>query len=161
MCRVPSESDGRRDFDFLFGRWRVHNRRLLRRLEGSGDWEEFETALETRPVLAGLGNVDRFTRSGASWEGLTLRLFAPEARSWSIWWAATSEAGRLFPPVVGSFADGHGTFFGDDEHEGRAVRVRYEWMDITPSSARWEQAFSPDAGESWETNWLMTLSRQE
>jgi hypothetical protein len=156
-----ADGDGRADFDFLFGRWRVHNRRLLRRLEGSADWEEFETALETRPVLGGLGNIDRFTRADPSWEGLTLRLFDPDARSWSIWWAATSDPGRLDPPVVGGFADGHGTFFGDDEHDGRPVRVLYEWKDITPASARWEQAFSADEGETWETNWVMTLSRQE
>jgi hypothetical protein len=61
---------------------------------------------------------------------------------------------------VGGFADGRGTFFGDDLHDGRAVRVRYEWMDITPASARWEQAFSIDDGATWETNWVMSLARE-
>jgi hypothetical protein len=111
-----SESDGRRDFDFLLGTWRVHNRRLLRRLEGCTDWEEFETSLSTRPILAGLGNVDSFYREalqdGAAWEGFTLRLFDPETRSWSIWWAATSRPGRLDPPVVGGFTDGRGRSTG-------------------------------------------------
>jgi hypothetical protein len=160
MNAMPSaEHDGRADFDFLFGRWRVHNRRLLRRLEGCTDWEEFEAALHTRPVLGGLGNLDSFTKG--AWEGLTLRLFDPQTRSWSIWWAATSEPGRLFPPVVGRFANGRGTFFGDDLHDGRAVRVRYQWKDITPTSARWEQAFSTDDGATWETNWVMSLARSE
>lgn len=166
MKAMPSaERDGRGDFDFLFGRWRVHNRRLLRRLEGCTDWEEFETSLQTRPVLDGLGNLDSFSRpadpGGTAWEGLTLRLFDPETRSWRIWWAATSEPGRLFPPVVGGFADGRGTFFGDDLHDGRTVRVRYQWKDITPTSARWEQAYSTDEGETWETNWVMGLARTE
>jgi hypothetical protein len=159
------DHDGGRDFDFLFGDWRVHNRRLLRRLEGCTDWEEFETTLQTRPVLGGLGNIDSFSRAAGSgetaWEGLTLRLFAPDTGSWSIWWAATSEPGHLLPPVVGRFVDGRGSFFGDDLHEGRPVRVRYEWNEITPTSARWQQAFSTDDGETWETNWVMTLSRRE
>jgi hypothetical protein len=158
-----SEGDGRRDFDFLFGSWRVHNRRLLRRLEGCTDWEEFETSLSTRPILTGLGNVDTFYTEalpdGAAWEGFTLRLFDPETRSWRIWWAATSRPGHLDPPVVGGFTDGHGKFYGDDVHEGRPVRVLYEWKDITPTSACWEQAFSPDDGETWETNWVMNVSR--
>ena len=40
------------------------------------------------------------------------------------------------------------------------MRVRYVWSEITPSSARWEQAFSVDDGETWETNWIMELARQ-
>jgi hypothetical protein len=158
------DDDGRSDFDFLHGTWRVHNRRLLRRLEGSTDWEEFETALVTRPVLHGLGNIDTFSATladGTPWEGFTLRLFDPENRSWGIWWAATNQPGRLDPPLTGRFDDGVGTFFGDDHHNGQPVRVRFEWKNITPTSATWEQAFSPDGGETWETNWVMTLSRQE
>jgi hypothetical protein len=167
MNRMPpaDENDGRRDFDFLFGSWRVHNRRLLRRLEGCTDWEEFETALQVRPVLGGLGNIDAFTATAlpdaASWEALTLRLFDPGTRSWSIWWASTGRPGHLDPPVAGRFVDGQGTFFGDDLHDGRPVRVRFEWKDIAPTSAVWQQAFSLDRGETWETNWVMTLSRQE
>ena len=30
------------DFDFLVGRWRVHNRRLATRLRGAHDWKEFD-----------------------------------------------------------------------------------------------------------------------
>ena len=78
-----------------------------------------------------------------------------------MWWAATSRPGHLDPPVAGRFADGQGTFFGDDLHDGRPVRVRFEWKDITPASALWQQAFSPDQGATRETNWVMTLSHQE
>jgi hypothetical protein len=37
--------------------------------------------------------------------------------------------------------------------------VRFIWSDITGRSARWEQAFSTDGGESWETNWIMRFER--
>jgi hypothetical protein len=61
--------------------------------------------------------------------------------------------------VTGRFAVGVGVFYGDDTHEGRDVRARYVWSEITPVSARWEQAFSADGEQTWETNWIMEFSR--
>jgi len=56
--------DGSRDFDFLVGRGRVHNRRLVHRLRHSNDWEEFEATVTARLVLGGLGNMDEFETTG-------------------------------------------------------------------------------------------------
>ena len=68
--------DGRRDFDFYFGRWKVENRRLAKRLAGSDDWIEFEATDECRPILAGLGSVDRYrTDWNGGIEGFALRLY--------------------------------------------------------------------------------------
>jgi hypothetical protein len=39
--------------------------------------------------------------------------------------------------------------------------VRYRWSDISATTARWEQAFSTDKGETWETNWIMRSTRVE
>ena len=62
---------------------------------------------------------------------------------------------------VGGFDGDRGEFYGDDTHEGVAIRVRYIWSEITPSSARWDQAFSTDRGRSWETNWICALTRDK
>ena len=52
---------GRHDFDFLFGTWRIHNRKLVDPLaEPPNDWIEFEAWSEARPILSGLGNVDTY-----------------------------------------------------------------------------------------------------
>lgn len=66
---------------------------------------------------------------------------------------------RAFPPVRGRFAKGIGTFYGEDECDGRAIRVPYLWSHITAGAARWEQAFSTDGGATWETNWTMDFAR--
>lgn len=156
-----TDQDGAHDFDFCFGRWRVHNERLRERLAGSNDWECFEALQECRPILGGLGNIDEFVSDEfgpARFFGLTLRLFDRATRQWRIWWAS-NRGGRLEPPVAGRFAGGVGHFEGDDVHGGRPVRVRFVWSDIGPDRARWEQAFSADGGRSWETNWRMHMTR--
>ena len=60
------EQDGRADFDFLVGSWKVHNRRLRERLKGSNSWEEFEGASVARKILGRLGNIDEITLDRAS-----------------------------------------------------------------------------------------------
>ena len=157
---MPDLRDGRHDFDFLHGRWRVRNERLRARLAGADEWDTFEASNACRPLLGGIGNVDDFAtdwRDG--YRGLTLRLYDPRARRWSIRWANGID-GLLEPPVHGAFVDGVGTFFGDDTHDGRPVRVRFIWDGIGPESARWQQAFSADGGASWETNWIMRMTRE-
>jgi len=82
-----------------------------------------------------------------------------ETQQWSIYWV-NSRVGRLEPPVHGGFADGIGTFFGNERLAGHDVRVRFVWSDITATAARWRQAFSVDGGD-WDENWEMTFSRPD
>lgn len=151
--------DARHDFDFLHGRWRVWNERLTQRLTGSNDWEIFEATNECRPLLGGVGNLEEFhTHWNGGYEGMALRLYDLAAHQWRIHWAS-NRSGALEPPVSGRFEDGVGTFYGDDRHEGRAVRVRFKWRQISAHVAHWQQAFSTDGGASWETNWYMWFRR--
>jgi hypothetical protein len=159
-----AEVDGLHDFDFLFGEWRVANRKLEDPLaEQPTRWLEFEATSEAGPILGGLGNYQTFLApefpGRPGYQGYTLRLLDPETGDWRIWWASTVGQGRLDTPVVGRFRGGKGRFECDDVLDGRAVKVRYDWKDITPSSAVWEQSFSFDEGRSFEPNWVMELTR--
>ncbi len=162
---LPStELDGRHDFDFLFGRWKAANRKLEDPLaDEPTTWLEFEAALENLPILDGLGNVDLYTAPDfpgrGRYHGFGLRLFDPGEGVWRIWWASNPGTGQLDTPVVGRFSDGAGRFECDDTIGGRDLRVRYEWSDITPTSARWEQSFSFDGGATFESNWVIELTR--
>jgi hypothetical protein len=159
MQQSTQADDGRHDFDFYHGRWRVRNVRLRERLAGSDDWEIFDAAQECRPILDGLGNIDDFvTDWDDGFRGMTLRLFDLQAKRWSLY-CAGNRSGVLEPPVVGRFENGVGLFEGDDIHRGRPVRVRFTWSEISADSAHWQQAFSADGGRSWETNWHMYMSR--
>ena len=155
--------DGRHDFDVIFGEWRIANRKLEDPLAHDSKWLEFEATVEVRPILGGLGNCDVYSAPDfpgrPGYHGFGLRLFDAEADVWRIWWASTTGHGRLDTPVVGRFRDGDGRFECDDVLNGRTVKVRFDWTDITPSSACWELSFSFDGGRSFEANWIMELTR--
>jgi hypothetical protein len=151
-----------RDFDFWMGRWNVHNRRLRRRLAGSDVWDEFEATSVASPILDGMGNQDEFrTDFFGGFVAMSFRFFEPESKQWWIYWADSRRSGRLDPPVVGSFDGDVGVFEGNEVFEGRPILVRFVWSGVTTPTPRWEQAFSDDGGETWETNWFMEFTRAE
>jgi hypothetical protein len=159
---MARSDNGLSDFDFLVGEWRLHHRRLKERLAGSTTWEEFEGTSSARKILGGLGNMDDnwIDLPGGAYHGASVRLFDPATGLWRIWWFdARTPAIPLDPPVAGRFENGVGTFLTKDTFKGRPIIVRFIWSDITPTSARWSQAFSPDDGKTWETNWTNTLTR--
>jgi len=43
--------------------------------------------------------------------------------------------------------------------DGRPLHVRFIWDQLTAQTARWQQAFSFDEGDRWETNWVMEFIR--
>jgi len=160
---TADRSDAVHDFDFYMGDWRVHHRRLKERLAGKDEWQEFEGTSRAWPILDGAGNIDDNVLelpAGTYW-AISLRTFDPETGTWSIWWLDGRHPGRLDPPVVGGFTDGIGTFIAEDTFEGRPILVRFLWSDITERACRWEQAFSPDGGSTWEVNWIMESTRIE
>ena len=153
-------NDGRNDFDFLLGVWKVHHRTLKQRLDGSTDWNHFEGEMVSGKILNGLGNLDEnilHTRTGPV-QAMALRLFNPESKEWSIYWS-TDRTGTLDVPVIGGFKDERGEFYSQEVFAGRHIYSRFIWSKITPSSAQWEQAFSEDGAKTWETNWVMELER--
>ncbi|HJU90812.1 MAG TPA: hypothetical protein VJ672_15590 [Gemmatimonadaceae bacterium] len=160
MTEATPKRDGSRDFDFLHGRWRVHNRRLREWLKGSTEWYEFEGATIERPFWDGQGNFEEYEADhpDGRMRGVALRLYNPTARQWSIHWS-NGATGLLDAPMIGEFRDGRGEFFGQDTFEGRAVLLRFIWTSVSQTACRWEQAFSEDGGRSWETNWIMEFSR--
>lgn len=161
VLNTPAPHDGRSDFDFVFGSWIVHNRRLLKALQGSDEWETFEATSVARPLLGGIGNEDEFlSPHRPGFVGMSLRLFDLLARRWSIYWI-DNRTGLLQPPVVGRFEGATGVFEGTDVYDGRPIQVRYTWSGVDTTTPRWEQAFSADGGKTWETNWIMDHERIE
>ncbi|HEX4710906.1 DUF1579 domain-containing protein [Phenylobacterium sp.] len=157
----PALAPRRHDWDWLVGRWRVRHSRLKARLAGSTEWEEFDGSSVAWLTLDGLGTVDDnvVELPSGTYRAVGIRAYDPKTGQWSIWWLDGRFPGQIEPPVRGGFKDGVGTFVGDDTLNGRPIKVRFMWSQITATSAHWEQAFSPDGGATWETNWRMAFTR--
>jgi hypothetical protein len=154
------DEDGQHDFDFEFGAWKAHLRRLLHPLSGSHDWVEYEGTSTVRKIWSGRANLGELEVGNATThiEGLSLRLFNRQSRQWNIYWASSAD-GVLGAPMVGGLKHGRGEFYDQELFNGKAVFVRFVFSDITPASFHFEQSFSADGGKTWEPNWTATFTR--
>ncbi|MGH9949520.1 MAG: hypothetical protein ACRD6X_20285 [Pyrinomonadaceae bacterium] len=156
-----SPNSSSKDFDFFFGKWKIHNRKLKSRLTNCDEWTEFDAEQECMKILNGFGNQDFFQASfdGEPFEAITMRLFNPKTKLWSIYWV-DSKVVVLDVPQVGSFDGDIGEFFARDTWEGTPVIVKFHWDKTNPDSPVWSQAFSSDEGKTWEWNWYMHFRKQ-
>lgn len=157
---TASATSSNRDFDFFEGKWQLQNKKLKSRLNNCKEWIEFESTQEMYSILNGIGNIDNFlaTFDGVPFEGMTVRLFNPKTKLWSIYWADSNE-GILQPPVVGSFDNNIAHFFTKDIFEGKNIVIVFRWDARDKENPIWSQAFSDDNGETWEWNWYMYFSK--
>src|SRR6266700_922107 len=137
-----TQRDGQHDFDFELGTWKIHLKRLDKRLAGSTTWVEFDGTSVTRKVWDGRADLEEFEVDSPTGhiEGLTLRLYDPQTHQWSLYWA-TNKSGAMGPPTIGEFKNGRGEFFDTEPSgpNGRSILVRFVWSNITPNSAHFEQ----------------------
>jgi hypothetical protein len=159
--QAATPRDGQHDFDFEIGTWKVHLKKLQHPLTGSTTWIEFDGTVAARAVWDGRANFDEFEADSPSGhiEGLTLRLYNPQAHQWNLYWANPKDGTFSGPPQVGEFKNGIGEFYCQDTYNGRMILIRYVWSAITPNSAHFEQSFSTDGGKTWEVNWITDQTR--
>lgn len=152
--------DGQHDFDFNFGTWKTHIRRLVHPLSGSDAWVEMEGTVAVRKIWNGRAQLEEIKADGANshLEGLTLFLYNSESHQWSQGFTSIND-GVLNNPAIGEFKNGRGELYDQETYQGRAILVRAVWSDITPDAHHFEQSFSADGGKTWEPNFVASLTR--
>jgi hypothetical protein len=173
--------DGQHDFDFDFGTWNMHIRRLRHPLTDSSSWFEMNGTTTVSKVWGGKANIaeveadvtsDPHTPSDPNTpnnpgaptgpnnhlELLALRLYNPQAHQWSISFA-TSNVGVLSVPSIGEFHNGVGEFMDQEPYGDRTILVHFNIQSLSADKAHSEQAFSNDGGKTWETNWINDYTR--
>jgi len=158
------ERNGQHDFDFSIGTWETELSRLVNPLSGSDEWVEYEGTSVTRTVWDGRANLLELDVEGPTGRlvGLSLRLYNPQSRQWSLNYANVN-GGTMTTPVIGEFKDGRGEFYCQETFNGRAIFVRFVITRISDDAWHYEQSFSDDGGETWEANWIAvdTLIKDE
>lgn len=158
---TPSSASSPNDFDFFVGKWSIHHKKLKSRLTKSTEWIEYEGTNEDVKMLDGIGhtNNNKAIIDGKPVEGVSLTLFDPQTRLWTIYWANSTEGELSKNPVRGSFDGNIGRFYAKDVWNGKPILVMAQWDKSNPDQAVWSQAFSDDNGKSWEWNWYVTQTR--
>jgi hypothetical protein len=153
-------TDAHHDFDFLEGGWLVRHRRLQTRLAGADDWQDFDGTCHMRLLMGGAANVDDnlLHLPSGPYHAVTLRSYDRVTGQWSIWWLDGRNPQAMDVPVRGRFQGGIGRFSAEDSFQGRPILVEFQWSQ-TQEGPRWQQAFSPDGGMTWEVNWIMHFHR--
>jgi len=164
--QTPSaQRDGQHDFDYAVGTWKIHLKRLKKRLVGSTEWIDLDGTVACRKVLDGKAEVEEMNVESADKtlhiQGLAVRLYNPQSHQWSIYWADGSDGIMETNPMVGQFTDGRGEFYNQQMYQGRAVYARFTWTGVTTNTPHFEQAFSVDGGKTWETNWITDQTKEK
>jgi len=152
--------DGAHDFDFNFGTWHTHIKRLTKPLSGSADFVELDGTVTVSKIWDGKGQIEDFEVDGPKGhiQGMTLFLYNPAARQWSQIWANAKD-GMLTPALIGGFKDERGELIAQEIEDGRAILVRGVWSEIKPDSHRFEEDYSDDGGKTWEVVFDAHLNR--
>ena len=145
------------DFNFLAGEWRIKHRRLP---PGAKEWDVFEGEATCWTILGGVGSVEELRIPARNFSGMGLRLLDVTNLVWSDFWVNAKSGVLTTPGVTGSFENGAGIFISDDVDDGKPIKVRGLWDQITPNSCRWSQSVSRDGGATWADNWVMQWTRR-
>jgi len=163
---TTNPSAGRRAFDVLCGKWTGHHRTIRDNTDPDcTEWVEFEAEHVTSLVLEGGGQLDVLTAADGqpvpAFEALTLRLYDPEADTWSIYWLSSRAPGGVIdPPVVGVARATGGTFECDDVVGGRPVRSASSGTGPIPLPV-YRQDFAAPGTSDWVTNWESVFTRRD
>jgi hypothetical protein len=149
---LPEES---RQFDFWLGEWDVN----LRIRQEDLSWQDaVQARAKIYSILGGKAVLELW--DGGVIKGFSLRYVDPAMGKWVLWlnWPGQNRAGSS--SLEGSFRHGRGEFFATQTNaDGTETLSRYTFSDVTPTSLRWDDAFSSDGGRTWTNRWIMEFTR--
>ena len=141
---LPSETH---QFDFWLGEWDVTwgdgqrgTNRIARILDGSVIQESFDGS----PSM--------------SFRGVSLSVYSARLGHWQQTWVDTEGNYWHF---LGEFKDGQMVLVTDDFIQGKPVKLRMRFYNITSQELDWNWERSDDGGKTWELKWKIHYIRKQ
>jgi hypothetical protein len=155
IAGFAADAEGAHAMDYDFGRWKTHSSRLMHPLSGSTEWRDMDGYTVVTSIWNGRANLAEYAADGPAghMELLALRTYDKDTGRWYLHFSHP-DTGTLDVPGVGVAKNGRIDFYDQETLLGRTIWVRFSIWRITPETARSEQAFSADAGKTWEVNWV-------
>jgi len=153
--------EGSHDFDFDAGVWKTHIVRHLHPLSGPDETVELNGTVTVRKLWGGRGQLEEIEADGPKghWQGMTVFLYDPDARQWSMNFA-NSSVGKLNTPMIGRFENGRAELIEQDTLDGNSILVRVVWSEIMPNSHKYEEWYSADSGRTWKLSFTAIKTKR-
>lgn len=146
MTQSPCDDAGTSEFDFWLGEWDLTwgddgcgTNRITRILDGCVILEEFDGT------------------PSEAFRGMSVSVFNAQKGTWQQTWVDT--AGNYLD-FVGSFVDEQMVLLREAVVEGRPIRQRMVWYNISDDELDWNWERSDDGGETWNVLWHIHYRRR-
>lgn len=130
------------EFDFWLGEWDV-------------SWSDKQGTNRIERILDGAVIQENFDGDGLI--GTSLSVFSREDNRWHQTWVDNTGS---YLDFIGEFADGKMILSRNGIAEGKAVKQRMIWYDITPDAFLWNWERSDDDGVTWRELWKIKYKRK-
>lgn len=154
--------DGAHDFDGGIGVWDTRLSVLRRPLSDDAEWVDYQGVSLVTGIWGRAASLVQLDATGPAGDlhALSLRLYDTASATWTLNFASLG-SGEVAPPTTGAFdGAGRGEFRSRETLGDRVVDVRFVITQQDPDTWHYEQAFSPDGGATWETNWIAIDTRR-
>ncbi|HTE51990.1 MAG TPA: DUF1579 family protein [Kofleriaceae bacterium] len=136
-----------RQMDFWLGEWDVTVR--ARTSPDSNEWAEAHGSQRVEKILGGCAVAEHFAADGPGqpWAGASYATWDAASKKWRQTWVDDQGGYLLF---TGGVDGGAMALYGEPrEVKGARFQMRMIWLDVTPSSLRWEWQRRADGATEW------------
>ncbi len=130
------------EFDFWIGNWDVY-------------WEDKQGVNFVLRILDDAVIKENFEGDGLV--GISVSTFSKEDNHWHQTWVDNTGS---YLDFVGDFADGKMILVRNGIVEGKPVKQRMVWYDISKDAFLWNWERSDDNGTTWRELWKLEYKRQ-
>jgi hypothetical protein len=155
---TPAALPEARQFDFWIGEWDLISKQ--RASPTQDKWMDGKATNSIRAILDGHVVQENFDGSalGQPFKGMSVSVYNPQLKKWQQTWVDSQGA---YLDLVGEFKDGKMVLGQEMVRNGKPVKLRMIFFNITKDRFDWNWESSRDEGKTWTILWKITYVRRK